>query len=313
MIWLELRTNNTKYNEGWNLLESVWAPITKSNGVKWPFWGLVGNVIKGDIIFHLTKDSGKKRFLGYSVANTDGYLTYDKPNNIHDWDFSKAFYKVDLIDFKPLYPSVELADFFNKNDVVLRDYFHNKAEKRLFYTIQKNKLQCLFGAYFSEFNDIFPSMVVDDYIGKVKGLNIADNTNTGVAFREVEQRIGHQIFSDNVKINFNSKCCFPECEVEGRGFLVSGHIARWVDDESLRGHTGNGLCFCLMHDKAFEKGIFTLDENLRIVIVNRDFTSKEWLKKLLLHGENKEIKPRQINPLVEALKLHWKRIGYMGS
>jgi putative restriction endonuclease len=121
---------------------------------------------------------------------------------------------------------------------------------------------------------------------------------TGSTLREVEQRIGHQAFSDNVKDNFNYNCCFPKCAVEGRNFLVSGHIARWADNEPLRGHTANGLCFCLMHDKAFEQGLFTLDENLKVVIVKRIFEQRQWLADLLQHGENLEIKPRKINPLV---------------
>jgi putative restriction endonuclease len=316
MIWLELRTNNTTYNPGWNFSESVWAPILTRDGSEWPFWNLINQVVKGDIIFHLRNVNGDKRFVGYSTASTDGYLTSSSPTQQnHEWDYIQTYYKVELTDFQVLNPTVSLSDFFANNNQRLRNYFtENRArrtnKKRLFYVIQRNLLQCLNGAYFSEFDGILPSMLIQDYETTRREREVAETANTGVAVREVEHRIGHQVFSDNVKANYSSKCCFPNCEVEGRGFLISGHIARWADNEPLRGHTGNGLCLCLMHDKAFEKGFFTLDENYHVVIVNADFANRQWLGNLLQAGENLEIKQRQINPLPEALRDHWVRIGY---
>ncbi|PKP01948.1 MAG: hypothetical protein CVU11_13555 [Bacteroidetes bacterium HGW-Bacteroidetes-6] len=316
MIWLELRTNNRTYNPGWNFSESVWAPIQTQDGSKWPFWNLINQVVKGDIIFHLRNINGNKRFVGYSTAATDGYIISGSPTQQnHEWDFVQTYYKVELTDFITLNPTILLSDFFTNNNADLRTYFStNRArrtnKKRLFYVIQRGRLQCLNGAYFSEFDVILPSMLVRNYDTNRRENAVVENVNTGVAVGEVEHRIGHQIFSDNVKENFSSKCCFPNCPVEGRGFLISGHIARWADNEPLRGHTGNGLCLCLMHDKAFEKGLFTLDENYRVVVLVNDFTNRQWLSDLLQGGNNLEIKPRQINPLSQALKDHWRRIGY---
>jgi hypothetical protein len=316
MIWLELRANNRTYNPGWNFSESVWAPTQTQTGSEWPFWNLINQVVKGDIIFHLRKINRDKRFVGYSTALTDGYLTNISPTQEqHEWDFIQTYYKAELTDFRPLNPTVPLSDFFTNNNQELRDYFttnkeRRKNKQRLFYVIQSGRLQCLNGAYFSEFDGLLPSMLVKNYSVTRETNQIVQNVNTGVSVREVEQRVGHQEFSDNVKKNFNSQCCFPGCEVEGRGFLISGHIARWADNEPLRGHTGNGLCFCLMHDKAFEKGYFTLNEQYQIVIVNSEINNRQWLRNILVSGANLEIKPREIDPLIEALHDHWQRIGY---
>lgn len=311
MVWLELRTNNTVYNLGWNFSESVWAPTRKGNGSRWPFWGVVNEVVKGDIVFHLRHIDNAKQFLGFSIAATDGYLTHSLPtDDAHEWGFSQEFYKVDLENFQPLEPSVNLSDYFNDNDAALRTHFNNRGNKHLFYTIQNSQLQCLFGAYFSEFNDQLYGMLSERYSFDRDQIVLAGKANTGVTIRELELRIGHQEFSDNVKRNFNHNCCFPNCPVEGKNFLVSGHIARWADNENLRGVTSNGLCLCLMHDKAFERGYFTLDDNFRVVIVNSNFGNRNWLVNLLQLGENSEIKPRQINPSVDALREHWQRIGY---
>ena len=52
-----------------------------------------------------------------------------------------------------------------------------------------------------------------------------------------------------------------------RGFLLAPHIARWSDNEQFRGHMGTGFCFCLIHDKAFEVGLYTIHK-LFAVFVN---------------------------------------------
>jgi hypothetical protein len=318
MIWLEHRTDDRTYNPGWNFSESVWVPTQARDGRKSPFRSLINQVVKGDIVFHLININKDKIFIGYSTALTDGYLTTGSPTQeSHPSDFTKIYYKLELTDFQPLSPTVSLSDFFNNNNRELTNYFTRNKEsqankKHLFYAIQSGKLQCLKGAYFSEFDGILSSLLVNNYSVIRVNNQINDNAKTGVTVREIEQRVGHQEFSDTVKANFNSRCCFPSCEVEGRGFLISGHIARWADNESLRGRTSNGLCFCLMHDKAFEKGYFTLNEQYQVVLVNADFCNRQWLRDLLEKGQNLEIKPRQINPLIEALHDHWQRIGYTG-
>jgi predicted restriction endonuclease len=315
MIWLELRTHNHVYSPGWNFTESAWAPIKKKKGGTWPFWTLVNNVVKGDIIFHLKHVGADKRFLGYSTAVSDGYLTYESPSDEdHDWNFSESFYRVDLDNFQPLVPSIRLIDYFSENEIKLRDFYNiNKLsgpkKKRLFYTIQSNQLQCLFGAYFSEFDEQLAEMLTKELRSTLKVPQIHSTTNTSTILKALEQRIGQQKFSDNVKGNYNYKCCFPGCKINDPSFLIGGHIARWSDNENLRGNTANGLCFCLMHDKAFEKGFFTLDSNYRVVLIHKRIRSK-WITDFLILGENLEIKPRQINPLLEALENHWERIGY---
>lgn len=314
MIWLELRANETTYTEGWNFIQSVWAPTKKENGGQWPFWNLIGQVVKGDLIFHLKETNNVKRFVGYSTAATDGYVTQPPEINNHVWGFSQEFYKVDLCDFQELNPPIPLSDYFLNNNDELRSYFlankelPNKLKKRLFYVIQNGKLQCLNGAYFSEF-DFYLSLKLNYTLINVRR-EIKPTVTTDTHTREIEQRIGHEKFSENVKANFNYKCCFPECYVEEKGFLVSGHIARWADNIGLRGNTSNGLCLCLMHDKAFEKGYFTFDKNYNVVLLRDKFKNIEWLLNFLSTGENKPIKSSSILPSIEALKLHWERIGY---
>jgi hypothetical protein len=320
MIWLELRKQNIKYNTGWNTLESSWAPTRKENGSNWPFWNSINKVVAGDIIFHLVYRKKNIEFIGYSFAATDGYITFEKPTHEgHLWGCSESYFKVDLVNYKALLPSISLDNYFNDNRQFLVEYFLNnkskskKHKKHIFYVIQKNKLQCQNGAYFSEFdqelsNKLITTLESIDNLSKKKGIG---NSNTGELLKLLKQRIGHQKFSENVKENYSYKCCYPGCEIEGSGFLVSGHIARWADNENLRGDTDNGLCLCLVHDKSFERGYFTLDHNFNIVVFDEKIKGRSWLIKNLNSGQGKSIKQRIINPSISALKEHWVRIGYI--
>lgn len=125
------------------------------------------------------------------------------------------------------------------------------------------------------------------------------------------RRIGQNQFSKAVRLNYNSQCCFPGCTISHEKFLVGSHIARWVDVPELRGHVSNGLCLCLMHDKAFEQGYFTLNKNFNIT-VNWNYKDKfdQWLKTNLDSFNGYKISLGNILPSMDALKHHWERIQF---
>lgn len=312
MTWLELRTKDTVYNDGWNIKQSVWSPSLKKDGKRWPHWNLVEQVVKNDIIFHVFKIDGRNKFIGYSTADTDAYVSSEIPlHSAHDWSYSRTFNKVDLKNFVPFDPVIDVTEFLHDNHEVLLQHFYDRGDNKLFYTMQKARLQCFFGGYFSHFTETLQHLLVNDYEHERSVVtNVAGNVVTGVAPAEVGRRLGHDRFSNNVKNNFNNQCCYPGCNVEGRAFLVAGHIARWADNHELRGATSNGLCLCLMHDKAFEKGYFTFDWEWRVNILNNEYHGTTFLSQLLLPGVGMRIKDCTIYPSLEALQHHWVRIGF---
>jgi hypothetical protein len=92
-------------------------------------------------------------------------------------------------------------------------------------------------------------------------------------------------------------------------FLVASHIARWADNESLRGDFGNGLCLCLMHDKAFELGLFTLNDQFEIVARLALLKQHCEFSATLESAQGKQIRLATIVPLKEALSEHRKRVS----
>ena len=53
--------------------------------------------------------------------------------------------------------------------------------------------------------------------------------------------------------------------------LIASHIKPWAvsDEHTERTNPSNGLCLNALHDKAFDKGLITLDSQYRIIISNR--------------------------------------------
>ena len=94
---------------------------------------------------------------------------------------------------------------------------------------------------------------------------------------------------------------------------MGAHIARWADKPELRGNLRNGLCLCLLHDKAFEAGIFTIDEDYRIFASPNAIESESRLLKDIAAAHGKEIRLSSAPPITEALLEHWIRVGLDAS
>ncbi|MSU47391.1 MAG: hypothetical protein EXS42_09805 [Lacunisphaera sp.] len=174
-------------------------------------------------------------------------------------------------------------------------------------------MQCQNGAYLS----VFDAGLAEICLGprKTPLAPLSDerpNTHvqTGQQLRDVLVRIGQAEFSDQVRANYNSTCVFPGCEITDPSFLIGAHIARWADNESMRGSTANGLCLCLMHDKAFEKGLFTIDSRYCVRVNSEACKDIKWASSHLNRFEGFSIKSGPILPSTEALATHWRRIKF---
>jgi hypothetical protein len=133
---------------------------------------------------------------------------------------------------------------------------------------------------------------------------------TGTSETEVLTRVGQGEFSDKVRNNYNHSCCFPECGVSDARYLIGAHIARWADRPDLRGDVSNGLCLCLHHDKAFEIGHFTIDQDLRVWTTDDQIENSPWAREHILPYDGQPIDEGDTPPHPEALKEHWQRHGF---
>ena len=74
-----------------------------------------------------------------------------------------------------------------------------------------------------------------------------------------------------------NRCCL--CNVTQKDFLIASHIKPWKDsDENERLDIDNGLLLCPNHDKAFDRGYISFDDDGKILISDKlDETNKVFL------------------------------------
>jgi putative restriction endonuclease len=200
----------------------------------------------------------------------------------------------------------------------LRDYYYrNKAKpdssrRRLFFVVQAGRLQCLNGAYLSEVDEELAGLLFNslpyDYELPDSNTAFSNIIRTDEDWRELKVRINQSAFSDAIRKNFGHQCCFPECDVSDDLFLIGAHIARWADAPELRGDIANGLCLCLMHDKAFEAGLFTLSLNYCVWLNQEQIDKSEWAKAHLSSAHGKPIRRGKVMPSENSISHHWERI-----
>jgi putative restriction endonuclease len=318
VIYLEMSRDEVHGGEGWGFSECLWAPTRKKGGAaQWPFWSSVGNARSGDTVIHLRGVTPNAHFVGYSLVAQDGVVTQARPPVPDEWSFADEFFRAELEGFTPFHEEINLTKLFQNRHSLLEAYFDrnrikNRALRRhIFYVRQSSRLQCLNGAYLSELDEELMISLFGGTTAFGQGAPLAPQVSveTGVQLQIILGRVGQQRFSDKVKDLYANRCCFPGCEIADPRFLVGSHIARWSDSPELRGELGNGLCLCLIHDKAFELGLFTIDEDFK-VFANPKRMAKDGIDFCELHSQHgNQIRLAHIRPMPEAVLEHWERSG----
>lgn len=315
MTYLQMARDEIPGGGTWSFLNCVWAPSKTRKGGSWPFWGKILKVRQGDVIIHLRGVRPDANFVGHSIASGNGFETTRRPPHSGEWDHAESYYRANLENFIPFRPTVNLDDIFAERKSELEEYFdRNKARSanktNIFYVKQAGRLQCLNGAYLSDIDDELLTILFSNKATRtaldsgVTGVSV----ETGSRNATIQSRVGQSKFAQEIKSLYSNRCCFPDCAVSDPRFLVASHIARWADNEELRGNLGNGLCFCFLHDKAFELGLFTLDDQCKVFISPKEpSVESPFLQKLISH-HGKTITLAEIRPLKNALLEHRNRV-----
>lgn len=127
------------------------------------------------------------------------------------------------------------------------------------------------------------------------------------AKREISVRLNQSKFRTSVLTNFENKCCLSG--IAESNLLIASHIIPWANRIETRLDPGNGLCLMVLYDKLFDKGYFTLDDNLKVIITkknpNLSLETQKWLQSI----EGKQIySPSKFLISKTALKYHRERI-----
>lgn len=80
----------------------------------------------------------------------------------------------------------------------------------------------------------------------------------------VKLRRGQEYFRDAVLNNFGGRCGVTGLAV--RELLIASHILPWGAHPSERLNVRNGLSLSRLHDAAFDRGLITFDDTLRLLL-----------------------------------------------
>jgi predicted restriction endonuclease len=136
---------------------------------------------------------------------------------------------------------------------------------------------------------------LDDYEGKDR-----------FTFTKLRQR--QQFFRRAVLSSYQGRCCITN--VSDARLLIASHIVPWNIDPKNRLNPRNGLCLSVWHDRAFDLGLFTLTDDLEIVLSKAIQKSKTpFIQQTLTTQKGKRINlPDRFHPESVFLTHHRKEI-----
>lgn len=94
----------------------------------------------------------------------------------------------------------------------------------------------------------------------------------------VKVRVNQRLFREMVLNGYGSKCCVTG--IDQPSLLVGSHIIPWAEDAAERLNPRNGLCLNALHDRAFEVGLMTVSDDLRVQVAPKALrapTLSRWL------------------------------------
>lgn len=73
-------------------------------------------------------------------------------------------------------------------------------------------------------------------------------------------------FRASVLVAYENRCAITG--IAHPNLLNASHIIPWKNDQARRADPTNGLCLNALHDRAFDRGLITVDERMKIVVAS---------------------------------------------
>ena len=122
--------------------------------------------------------------------------------------------------------------------------------------------------------------------------------------RLVKTRRNQSFFRESILSSYSSTCCLTGIDIPQ--LLIASHIIPWSEDKENRLNPQNGLCLNSLHDKAFDKGFISFDENYQVV-VSAELKNQKSQYFSDLEGQKMTL-PKKFLPNLDFFKYHNERI-----
>lgn len=124
--------------------------------------------------------------------------------------------------------------------------------------------------------------------------------------RTIKTRFNQNVFRKITLENYQNACCITGNPLPQ--LLTASHIKPWAASKANEKlNPANGLCLAKTQDAAFDKGLITLDEELRVVLSKsiRDHMTVRSIEENFIRFEGKEItQPLRFSPSQAFLEYH---------
>jgi len=147
---------------------------------------------------------------------------------------------------------------------------------------------------------------VNEFVAIEKVANAAINSRSVFDFDSssktelsviTKQRIGQSMLRKVVLDNYQNMCAL--CAIHQKDLLICSHIVPWKTDKKNRLNPSNAIILCCTHDKLFDKGYYSLDDEYNIILSKK---SDQFIADLLKNYSFR--RPLKDNPDIELLKHH---------
>jgi putative restriction endonuclease len=169
---------------------------------------------------------------------------------------------------------------------------------------------------FNEFTSNFDEMFFDSEILLSKKTEIEtpfidvsdlidENKKGEFKIRETKVRVNQDYFRTLVLSNYSNICSITGIKIPE--LLIASHIKPWSKDEKNRLNPSNGICLSATLDKAFDKGLITIDRNYKVIFSEKlkKYSKEEFYNSELIKFENKQIiLPIKFLPNEEFIAYH---------
>lgn len=123
--------------------------------------------------------------------------------------------------------------------------------------------------------------------------------------RLVRARRVQSFFRAAVLTTYDSRCALTG--IPGAELLTASHIIPWSENVERRADPRNGICLNALLDRAFDRGLFTFDDNLRVVVSRRLTTSLADVRLTCSLDQIEGLSlntPARFSPDLEAVRFH---------
>ena len=121
-------------------------------------------------------------------------------------------------------------------------------------------------------------------------------------------RVGQSFFRAAVLSAYNERCCITGLSVPS--LLVASHIVPWRHDKANRVNPRNGLLLSALHDKAFDNGLLTVNDDMtvRVSRTHADTADTYFLESFMRYEGCRISLPEKFSPDRDFLAYHREHV-----